>query len=1046
MQAVDLQDIQFERFGLPLDGLFSGSSAADEDDGWVERASSAIHGVVERASSLINSWVEGASSVLGRLVEGASSVRDRWLGRESDQAAIQCHQDQIKCDRCYAEDLADEGIDVDQYAVEAITADSMSNQAPVQDHQVSAHGNDQNQLEEGEIGHGLDGLFYEPLSPLFQQYKLMPGHHESSDNSFCTDDSDALGSDRLISVLELQEEGTSPLFYAEAQMADDALEPYSVAHAQHVSDSIDVAPDGLGNRGAFDEGLQGEEASPLFRDEVQISNDSLEIHNPAHDANSLHTAVTPLETIHQIKCDRCYAEDVAIAGIHIGQDAVEAVTEESSSNVSFSSAGCEQFQIYCNTVRDKTITLDVSSSDTIRAVKAKIEAKEGVSLRNQRLVFGGKQLEDHYPLSHYDIQRELTVNSLLGLRGGKPSKRDRRAALAAASAKEIEKQNESIIADSQDRYVRRRTNDVNYDGVAPSPQIRSLAERHLPPSKQQTDSCFKVGTDHLCCTNLRCENYNGNVYIRIAVKERIVESIGQHLPKEATVKLRGIDYDENRRCNIISYQIIDQANATPDLQPYTLSSPDHVVTIDPFVFPNKAIMSCHPSVRPHFRTCGNAMKSLLEDEGLVRDPLDQDAVIICEGQERKTSFGIYAKLKESGGVLGVEKYGWSGEFLKRCGYYTDNPTLAVVVDLSLLPYNVDIALGLMLEQTIVCINNDPAVPACIRRLLHDELIGQGGDRNGGRRAMIGQCIESAFSASNEGAIMEFAQYDDNILYGLMGKVMETQHKLTPLVETVGPRQDLTSKSVLSWEPAPKRDVHGSIVEDYIYVTIAGIGYIGVDSYRDAYDGPAIPGAISVADRYSKAFTPDQDAAAKSVCENHCQDTNELRSEGCSNLLDINTHLSRKTSTDMATLAEEADLGLRANIYDGQIRTFMHDQALLNLHWAICRSGDINDYFTLDDNATGCLIIETLRRLTMMAKGETNFGPMLAIEAAMAQRLFIDGLHQYTLMRGYIIKEYLSPSDVNGFDQISKGKRMPRHPYYPITKNNRREYMRRVYSQ
>lgn len=74
--------------------------------------------------------------------------------------------------------------------------------------------------------------------------------------------------------------------------------------------------------------------------------------------------------------------------------------------------------IFVKTLTGKTETFNVNQSDTVKDIKEKIQEKNGVSTNKQRLIFTGKQLEDHQTMEQYNIKKDSTLHLMLRLDGG----------------------------------------------------------------------------------------------------------------------------------------------------------------------------------------------------------------------------------------------------------------------------------------------------------------------------------------------------------------------------------------------------------------------------------------------------------------------------------------------------------------------------------------------------------------------------------------------------------------------------------------------------
>lgn len=75
-------------------------------------------------------------------------------------------------------------------------------------------------------------------------------------------------------------------------------------------------------------------------------------------------------------------------------------------------------EIFVKTLTGVNLTIEVETSDTVEALKLKIQEIGGIPIEQQRLIFGGEQLEDGRTLADYNVQKESTIKLLLKLRGG----------------------------------------------------------------------------------------------------------------------------------------------------------------------------------------------------------------------------------------------------------------------------------------------------------------------------------------------------------------------------------------------------------------------------------------------------------------------------------------------------------------------------------------------------------------------------------------------------------------------------------------------------
>ncbi|KAF8524545.1 ubiquitin-related domain-containing protein [Hysterangium stoloniferum] len=74
--------------------------------------------------------------------------------------------------------------------------------------------------------------------------------------------------------------------------------------------------------------------------------------------------------------------------------------------------------IKVKTLTGKEIELDIDLDDKITRIKEKVEEQSGVPPPQQRLIFGGRQMQDDKTAREFNITAGAVLHLVLALRGG----------------------------------------------------------------------------------------------------------------------------------------------------------------------------------------------------------------------------------------------------------------------------------------------------------------------------------------------------------------------------------------------------------------------------------------------------------------------------------------------------------------------------------------------------------------------------------------------------------------------------------------------------
>ena len=80
--------------------------------------------------------------------------------------------------------------------------------------------------------------------------------------------------------------------------------------------------------------------------------------------------------------------------------------------------GGKLLTVHVKMLTGASVSMEVSDDDDIKSLKEKIKDKQGIDVDQQRLIFGGKQLEDDKSFADYGVTDGANIHLVLRLRGG----------------------------------------------------------------------------------------------------------------------------------------------------------------------------------------------------------------------------------------------------------------------------------------------------------------------------------------------------------------------------------------------------------------------------------------------------------------------------------------------------------------------------------------------------------------------------------------------------------------------------------------------------